>query len=122
MEMEQPVSTPRDYPRTSVRIPVLVEIMHAWERSTRRSTDAILSNVSRGGAGLSMAWTVPPRTRLAILVPAMGGDLRLLADVVWTSHTPGPDPESAAYGVRWVEYLSRHKLEAMLPAEGAPAP
>jgi len=65
-----------------------------------------------------MSWVVPPRTRFSILVPAAGADLRLLAEVVWTSLTPGRDPESAVYGLRWIEYLSGRTLEAMLPPEG----
>jgi hypothetical protein len=64
-----------------------------------------------------MSWVVPPRTRFAILVPAARGDLRLLAEVVWTSLTPGRDPESAVYGLRWIEFLSGKSLEAMLPLE-----
>jgi hypothetical protein len=64
-----------------------------------------------------MSWVVPPRTRFAILVPAARADLRLLAEVVWTSLTPGRDPESAVYGLRWIEFLSGKNLEAMLPVE-----
>jgi hypothetical protein len=65
-----------------------------------------------------MSWVVPPRTRFSILVPAAGADLRLLAEVVWTSLAPGGNPESAVYGLRWIEYLSGRSLEAMLPPEG----
>lgn len=111
---------PRDHPRLPVKIPVQVQITHAWEGSTRTSRFCSLFNVSRGGAGLAMSWVVPPRTRFSILVPAAGTDLRLLAEVVWTSLTPGRDPESAVYGLRWIEYLSGRSLEAMLSQENRP--
>ena len=118
MTTQERVPVPRDYPRLPVSIPVQVRITHAWEGSTRTSRFGSLFNVSRGGAGLAMSWVVPPRTRFTILVPAARADLRLLAEVVWTSLTPGRDPESAVYGLRWIEYLSGQSLEAMLPLEG----
>ena len=117
MTTQERAPTPRDHPRIPVSIPVQVEIAHAWEGSTRTSRFGSLFNVSRGGAGLSMSWVVPPKTRFAVLVPAAGTDLRLLAEVVWTSLTPGRDPDAAVYGLRWVEYLSGQSLEAMLPPE-----
>ena len=118
MTTQERTPIPRDHPRLPVRIPVRVQITHAWEGSTRTSRFGSLFNVSRGGAGLSMAWVVPPRTRFSILVPAAGADLRILAEVVWTSLSPGRVPESAVYGLRWIEYLSGRSLEAMLAAEG----
>jgi hypothetical protein len=118
MFAQERVPTSRDHPRFSVRIPVQVEIAHAWEGSTRTSRFGSLFNVSRGGAGLAMAWVVPPRTRFSILVPAVGADVRLLAEVVWTSLAPGRDAESATYGLRWIEYLSGRTLQAMLPPDG----
>ncbi len=117
MTAQTQVQVPRDYPRLPVTIPVQVQITHAWEGSTRTSRFGTLFNVSRGGAGLAMSWVVPPRTRFAILVPAAWTDLRLLAEVVWTSLTPGRDPDSAVYGLRWIEYLSGQSLEAMLPLQ-----
>ncbi len=120
MTTQERVPVPREYPRLPVSIPVQVQITHAWEGSTRTSRFGSLFNVSRGGAGLAMAWVVPPRTRFAILVPTPREDLRLLAEVVWTSLTPGRDPESAVYGLRWIEYLSGQNLEAMLPLPGQP--
>lgn len=118
MTTQERAPIPRDHPRLPVSIPVQVQITHAWEGSTRTSRFGSLFNVSRGGAGLSMSWVVPPRTRFTILVPAARADLRLLAEVVWTSLTPGRDPESAVYGLRWIEYLSGKSLEAMLPPKG----
>jgi len=121
MTTQERARIPRDHPRLPVSIPVQVRITHAWEGSTRTSRFGSLFNVSRGGAGLAMSWVVPPRTRFAILVPAARADLRLLAEVVWTSLTPGRDPESAVYGLRWIEFLSGKSLEAMLPLEGQQA-
>ena len=118
MTTQERAPIPRDHPRVPVSIPVQVQITHAWEGSTRTPRFGSLFNVSRGGAGLAMSWVVPPRTRFAILVPAARADLRLLAEVVWTSLTPGGDPESAVYGLRWIEYLSGKSLEAMLPLDG----
>lgn len=120
--VEEHAPAQRDYPRVAVQIPVQVRIIHAWEQSTRTATLGSLFNVSRGGAGLTMAWVVPPRTRLSILVPMVDAGFHLLAEVVWTSLTPGRDPARALYGVRWVEYLSRHRLEAMLPPPGPSMP
>jgi hypothetical protein len=120
MTTQERVPVPRDHPRLPVSIPVQVQIAHAWEGSTRTSRFGSLFNVSRGGAGLAMAWVVPPRTRFTVLVPARRADLRLLAEVVWTSLTPGREPESAVYGLRWVEYLSGQNLEAMLPLQARP--
>ena len=117
MTTQERAPIPRGHPRLPVSIPVQVQITHAWEGSTRTSRFGSLFNVSRGGAGLAMSWVVPPRTRFAILVPAARADLRLLAEVVWTSLTPGRDPESAVYGLRWIEFLSGKNLEAMLPVE-----
>lgn len=118
MTTQEREQIPRTHPRLPVSIPVQVQITHAWEGSTRTSRFGSLFNVSRGGAGLAMSWVVPPRTRFAIMVPAARADLRLLAEVVWTSLTPGRDPESAVYGLRWIEYLSGQSLEAMLPPAG----
>jgi hypothetical protein len=122
MTTQEHVPIPRDHPRLPVKIPVRVQITHAWEGSTRTSRFGSLFNVSRGGAGLSMSWVVPPRTRFSILVPAAGADLRLLAEVVWTSLTPGREPESAVYGLRWLEYLSGRNLAAMLSQDDRPDP
>lgn len=114
MTVEQQTSTPRNYPRLPIRIPVQVQVTHAWEGITSTSTSGVLFNVSRGGGGLSTDWILPPRTRLAVLVPAAVPEVRLLAEVVWTSLTPAGGAETAAYGLRWVEYLSRQMLEVML--------
>jgi hypothetical protein len=122
MNAQKSVPIPRDHPRVAVRIPVQVRISHAWEGGSHAPTAGSLFNVSRGGAGLSMSRVVPPRTRLSIVLPTLVSDLRLLAEVVWTSHTPGRDPGFATYGVRWVEFLSRQGLEAMLPSTEPPRP
>jgi hypothetical protein len=104
--------TARGFPRASAAIPVRVEIAHTWERTTRRSIPGTLVNVSQGGGGVSMAWAVPPSTRVIVLVPT-GSKLRLLAEIVWTSATPGGDPGSAMYGLRWVEHLPEKYLDLM---------
>jgi len=122
MRAQESVPVPRDHPRVSVRIPVQVQITHAWEGGSHAPTTGSLFNVSRGGAGLFMSRVVPPRTRLSIVLPTLVSDLQLLAEVVWTSHAPGRDPGSATYGVRWVEFLSRQGLEAMLPSGEPPRP
>jgi hypothetical protein len=113
MRVEPDASTRRGYPRQRVRIPVHVQVTHTWQGTTGRPIRGLLSNVSQGGGGLSLEWIVPPRTRLSIQVPSAESDVRLLAEVVWTSVTPGRDAETAAYGVRWIEYLSRPALEAL---------
>jgi hypothetical protein len=114
MRPESSVRVSREHPRHSSRIPVDVEIAHAWEAGSQRAVSGTLYNVSRGGAAVAVAWAFPPRTRLRILVPVTTR-LRLLAEVVWTSLVPGRDPRTAIYGVRWIDHLSREHLEAMAP-------
>ncbi len=111
--------TSREYLRTPVTLPVEVRITHAWEGGAQASLQGVLRDVSRGGAGLSMPWVVPPRTRLAVDVPTGGSGIRLVAEVVWTSLAPGRESSLPAYGVRWVEFLSRQRLDMMLPLEQA---
>jgi hypothetical protein len=106
---------PRDYPRFPSRIPVQVQVVHAWEGSAHASVSAILFNVSQGGAGVSFPFVLPPRTRLAVLVPVAAPSLQIPAEVVWTSHAPGYGGGTAVYGVRWMAYVSREILEAMVP-------
>jgi hypothetical protein len=120
MASAQLVPIPRDYPRFASRIPVQVQVVHAWEGGTRMSLGATLFNVSRGGAGVSLPYVLPPRTRLAILVPVAAPSLRIPAEVVWTSHALGHGGP-AVYGVRWMIYLPRESLEAMVPGETLPA-
>ena len=62
-------SIPRDYPRIMSQIPVQIQVAHAWETSMRASMAATLFNVSRGGAGVFLPYVLPPRTRLAVLIP-----------------------------------------------------
>jgi hypothetical protein len=116
-----PASIPRDYPRFASRIPVQIQVVHAWEGDTRASMAATLFNVSRGGAGLLLSYVLPPRTRLAVLIPVAAPSLRIPAEVVWTSHLPGHGGGTAVYGVRWMIYLSRESLEAMAPGGSLPA-
>jgi hypothetical protein len=121
MASAQSVPIPRDYPRFASQIPVQVQVVHAWEGETRASLGATLFNVSRGGAGVSLPYVLPPRTRLAILVPVGAPSLRIPAEVVWTSQAPGQGGGAAVYGIRWMIYLSRESLEAMVPGGRLPA-
>jgi len=115
MTSVQSAPIPRDYPRFASRIPVRVQVVHAWEGSTRTAVSATLFNVSRGGAGVSLPYVLPPRTRVAVLVPVAAPSLRIPAEVVWTSRAPGQGGGTVVYGVRWMSYLSRESLEAMVP-------
>jgi hypothetical protein len=107
---------PREHRRHSARIPVYIEIAHAWESSQRRAFPGTLFNVSRGGACAQIAWVLPPRTRLHILIP-VGEHLSLSAEVVWTSFEPGHDFASTTYGIRWLDYLEGEHLQAMVFVE-----
>jgi len=115
MASAQSAPVPRDYPRFASRIPVQIQVMHRWEGSTRASVGATLFNVSRGGAGVSLPYVLPPRTRLAVLVPVAEPSVRIPAEIVWTSAAPGHGGGTAMYGLRWMTYLSRERLEAMVP-------
>ena len=86
-------------------------------KAARERRGSAASSTSAEGAPASPCPGSCRRGRFAILVAAARADLRLLAEVVWTSLTPGRDPESAVYGLRWIEYLSGQSLEAMLPLE-----
>jgi hypothetical protein len=108
---------PRAHPRVSVQIPVTIEVVHAWERQAGRMVPGTLFNMSREGGGIRAAWVVPPRTLLRVSVPAAPRPLHLLAEVVWTSATPGGEMGGPVYGVRWTEFLSRRSFETMAPAE-----
>jgi hypothetical protein len=114
-------SSPRDYPRIMSQIPVQIQVAHAWEGSTRASMAATLFNVSRGGAGFFLPYVLPPRTRLAVLIPVAVPSLRIPAEVVWTSRAPWRGGGTAVYGLRWMIYLSRESLEAMVPGGSLPA-
>lgn len=116
MATTQHVPIPREHARTAVSIPIDTRIAHVWEGAARAPVCGVLRDVSRGGARLSMSRVVPPRTRLLLSIPTTGGELALTAEVVWTSLTPGLEPLFAAYGLRWVEFLSRPQLDMMLPA------
>jgi len=116
MSPESSAETPREYPRHSARIPVYVEIVNVWESGQRRAFPGTLFNVSRGGACAQIAWVLPPRTRLQILIP-VGEHLSLAAKVVWTSFEPGNDFTSTTYGIRWLDYLEGEHLKAMIPVE-----
>jgi PilZ domain len=121
MTPEPLASIPRDYPRIMSRIPVQIQVAHVWEGDTHASMAATLFNVSRGGAGVLLPYVLPPRTRLAVLIPDAVSSLRIPAEVVWTSHVPGQGGGTAVYGVRWMTYLSRESLEAMTPGGSLPA-
>jgi hypothetical protein len=108
---------PREHPRVRTQIPVVIEVAHAWESQAGRAVPGTLFNVSRGGGGIRAAWVVPPRTLLTISVPAAPSPLRLTAEVVWTSATPGAERDGPVYGIRWTEFLSRRSFETMAPAE-----
>ena len=114
-------SIPRDYPRIMSQIPVQIQVAHAWETSLHASMAATLFNVSRGGAGVFLPYVLPPRTRLAVLIPVAVPSLRIPAEVVWTSRAPWRGGGTAAYGLRWMIYLSRESLEAMVPGGSLPA-
>ena len=116
MNPDSSEENPRGQRRYSARIPIYVEIAQAWEGSPRRAFPATLFNVSRGGACVQVAWVLPPRTRLRILIP-VGERLRLTAEVVWTSFEPGHDFTSTTYGIRWLDFLEGEHLRAMAPGE-----
>jgi len=116
MSPESSAGIPREHRRHPARIPVYVEIAHAWEGSPRRAFPGTLFNVSRGGACVQIAWVLPPRTRLHILIP-VGEHLGLSAEVVWTSFEPGHDFASTTYGIRWLDYLEGEHLKAMVSVE-----
>ena len=116
MNPESSEGIPREHRRHSARIPVYVEIAHAWESSQRRAFPGTLFNVSRGGACAQIAWVLPPRTRLHILIP-VGEHLSLSAEVVWTSFEPGHDFASTTYGIRWLDYMEGEHLKAMVSVE-----
>ena len=116
MSPESSAGIPREHRRHPALIPVHVEIAHAWEGSRRRAFSGTLFNVSRGGACAQIAWVLPPRTRLHILIP-VGEHLGLSAEVVWTSFEPGHDFASTTYGLRWLDYLEGEHLKAMVSVE-----
>ncbi|HEX7551818.1 MAG TPA: PilZ domain-containing protein [Candidatus Methylomirabilis sp.] len=116
MSPESSAGIPRENRRHPARIPVYVEIAHAWDVSVRRAFPGTLFNVSRGGACVQIAWVLPPRTRLHILIP-VGEHLGLSAEVVWTSFEPGHDFASTTYGIRWLDYLEGEHLKAMVSVE-----
>jgi hypothetical protein len=113
MSPESSAGIPREHRRHPARIPIYVEIVHAWESSQRRAFPGTLFNVSRGGACVQIAWVLPPRTRLHILIP-VGEHLGLSAEVVWTSFEPGHDFSSTTYGLRWLDYLEGEHLKSMV--------
>ena len=116
MSPESSAGTTREHRRHSARIPVYVEIANAWESGQRRAFSGTLFNVSRGGACVQIAWVLPPRTRLQILIP-LGEHLSLSAEVVWTSFEPGHDFDFTTYGIRWLDYLEGEHLKAMIFVE-----
>jgi hypothetical protein len=121
MSPESSAGIPRGHRRHPARTPVHVEIAHAWEGSARPAFPGTLFNVSRGGACVQIAWVLPPRTRLHILIP-VGEHLGLSAEVVWTSFEHGHDFASTIYGIRWLDYLEGEHLRAMVVDEEHPFP
>lgn len=104
----------REFSRLPTMIPVHVEIAQAWQGTDGGSLPGGLINVSCGGAGMRLRRVLPPRTKLAISVPTDSGSLRLPAEVVWTSMTPGRGSSLGVYGIRWMERLSPRFLESLL--------
>jgi hypothetical protein len=83
---ELPVpNEPRESPRFRTRIPVVLEVAHAWESRQDRRMSGTLFNLSLG------------------------------AEVVWTSAHPGGATGSVVYGIRWTEFLSRRSFESIFP-------
>ena len=119
MSSETTPQTERGFQRIPAAMPVLVEIAHAWGPSMRRAIPGTLRNISQGGAGVTMAWAVPPSTRVVVLVPT-GSRLRLPAEIVWNSAEPGGDPGSAIYGLRWMAHLPEENLDLMASVEADP--
>ena len=113
---------PREYLRLPAMIPVRIGIIHAWQGSGLSSLLGSMSNVSRGGAEIHVRWAIPPRTELRISLPVSALGQRLLAEVVWTSASPGSNPASAVYGVRWKERLSQELLDTILLRQTGSAP
>jgi hypothetical protein len=114
---EAAVPTPRSYPRYPSTASVQIQVAHAWEGGSRLSIPGTLLNVSRGGAGVAISWVLPPRTLLTLLFPE-APELRLPAEIVWTSMAPESSPASAIYGVRWMTHIPRHWLATMVPGHG----
>ena len=104
----------REFPRLVTMIPVNVEIAQAWQGPVGEKLPGGLLNVSCGGASVRLQKVLPPRTRLSVSVPTESGSRRLLAEVVWTSLTPGRRSSPGVYGIRWVERLSADSLESLL--------
>ena len=114
---EEAAPIPRTHPRFPSKAPVQIQVSHAWEGASRLSIPGTLVNVSRGGAGVAIPWVFPPRTLLTLLFPEEP-ELRLPAEIVWTSMAPESSPASAIYGVRWMTHIPRHWLATMVPGHG----
>jgi len=114
---EEAATIPRLHPRFPFEAPVQIQVAHAWEGASRLSIPGTLLNVSRGGAGVAIPWVLPPRTLLILLFPE-APELRLPAEIVWTSRAPESSPASSTYGVRWMTHIPRHWLATMVPGHG----
>ncbi len=119
MSSETAPQVERLFRRAPSAVPVLIEIAHAWQPETRRAIHGTLSNISQSGAGVTMAWAVPPSTRVTVLIPA-GSNLRLPAEIVWTSVAPGADPGEGTYGLRWMTHLPAHEVTRIAGSDAGP--
>jgi len=111
--LPHPPRKPRIAPRAPARIPVEVEIVHAWSLSAQRVPGEIW-DVSQSGAKIRLSHILPPHTHLRVILPSAPGSGQVTAEVVWTSAVPGAGRSKPFYGLRWVSFVSQTTLDAIL--------
>ena len=105
----------RDHPRHAAKIPVQVEVVHAWKGAAGMPLAGTLVDISRGGAALRLDQVLPPRTRLRVAMATVIPGLDVVADVVWTPLEPSREASGRKYGLRWRQSLSRAQFEVLMP-------
>ena len=110
----------RQHARRAARIPVQVQVVHAWKGVAGTPLSGIVLDISRGGAALRLDRVLPPRTRLRVVMATAIPGLTIVADVVWTPLGPGRGASGRLYGLRWQQPLSEAQFTALLPLLAVP--
>jgi len=105
----------REYARHASKIPVRVEVVHAWKGSAGTPLSGNLLDVSRGGASLHLNQVLPPRTSLRVVMATAIPGLSLVAEVIWTPLEPRREGPGRMYGLRWRQQLSEAQFTALRP-------
>ncbi|MFQ5658372.1 MAG: PilZ domain-containing protein [Candidatus Methylomirabilales bacterium] len=93
-------------PRASLRTPIALDV--TCVKSSGVSVSARAENISDGGLMLTLAESLPRRTRLTVAVPTWHTIPPVKVEVMWTQRTP--DQHGTLHGLRFLSDDTRKEL------------